>query len=483
MRVSAPRPLTAATREASIVAFVVVAFGTLLFLSLYKGGEAAVFVMLPLIAVGCAVCGLVLLFACAGSAPAVIAYLAVLVFVNDAYFRTREPGDLGLDWQNGIKFALWAGAGTIGAVHLGHTWRLLLRPPVVLGIVYIAIALTSSLYSAAPSYSFSTAFGVLAMLLFAGALITTVTEKQILLGAVLSLWVFVLAGWVIYFEVPSLGRSPFITVDGSLIERICGIAGQANALGGETAVSLALLFLLWHRGHCGLFVVLPIGATSLFTLLATDSRTALLSVLFGVAAVIARRSLWTWGSSLLGVTLGVVLLAGVPLRYALSLTHGLSRSGDDPSEFLTLTGRTKIWEFAWDKIVLSPWVGYGYNSSKFILPQFLGLVGIQVDEAHNMWLQNLLGLGVLGTLPLAILVIYLLVEYVRAPDAFRDLFFFIMLVWGITVAGALGSTPTVMTLVSLVGLLSAARGPAAGGRGSRQLRPNSLPRDGIARPR
>ncbi len=432
-------------REAWIAVLAIALCAGISLLALYASRDMAALVVLPLALMLCLVAGVVMLFACAGSAPALMAFLFVLVFVNDALFRVREPGDLGLDWQNAMKFGLWAGAAAIGLAHLGRSWRLFMQPTVGLILVYLGIALTSSIYSAAPNYSFSTAFGALGMLLCAGAMAVALTEKQLLLTCCLSLCAFVLAGWVVYFVIPELGRSPFITADGSLIERICGLAGQANALGCSLAVLLALVFLLWYRGHCGLLVVLPLGGVGLFTLLAADSRTALLAALIGMAAVVARRSLWVWGSALLAVSLGVILIAGVPLRYLMGFTGGLSRSGD-PAEMFTLTGRTEIWAFVWDKIQLQPWFGYGYNSSKFILPLFLGLPGLTVDEAHNTWLQNLLGTGIFGTLPLAALVIVQLVNYVRSPEPFRDLFLFIMLVWGITVAGAYGSTPTVMTL-------------------------------------
>jgi len=165
----------------------------------------------------------------------------------------------------------------------------------------------------------------------------------------------------------------------------------------------------------------------------------------GIAAVILRRSVWLWGSAALGAAVLALLALSVQLRDVMSLSGGLSRSGD-PSELFTLTGRTEIWEFAWDKIVLSPWIGYGYNSSKFILPEFDGLPGLKVDEAHNMLLQNLLAVGVIGTIPLLCMILHMLADFIRAPDPRRDLFTFLMLVWGVTVAGAFGSTPTVLSL-------------------------------------
>ena len=451
-----PPQLTARAREAGLAVLVAAILAASLALTLAAAQNTPALMVLPLALTVCVAAGLVLLYACMGSKPAIMAFLFVLVFVNDALFRVREPGDLGLDWQNAMKFALWAGAAAIGVARLGQSWRLFLQPRLLLILIYLGIGLLSSLYSASPSYSFGTVFGMFGMLLLGAAVAVTLSEKQFLLTFALSLTVFVLAGWVVYFAIPALGRSPFITADGSLVERICGLAGQANAFGCSLATLLAVLFLLWYRGHCRLFVVAPLGAIALGTLLAADSRTALLAVMVGVAAVLARRSLWVWGSSLLAASLGIVLIAGVPLRYLLGLTSGLSRSGD-PTEMLTLTGRTEIWAFVWDKIQLEPWFGYGYNSSKFILPLFLGLPGLIVDEAHNTWLQNLLGTGVIGTAPLVALVVVQLVAYVRSPDSFRDVFLFIMLVWGITVAGAYGSTPTVMTLAVFASQFGAVR--------------------------
>ncbi len=435
----------AALRDAGIVGAGVLAMAAVILLSLRLGREADAFALLPLALVVAAVAGWVFLLACAGSVPAMLAFLVVLVFVNDALFRVREPGEVGLDWQNAMKFALWAGAGAIGICTLPRSLPLLRGGAIGWLMAYLAYAMLSSLYSAAPVFSFATAFGFVSMGLFAAALAAAASEKQIMLTFALSLLAFTLAGWVAYFALPEIGRSLFITSHGTVVERMCGLAGQPNALGNGLAVYIALVFLLWYRGHVGWAVAAVLGGTGLATLLVADSRTALGAVMVGIVAVILRRSVWLWGSAALGATVLALLALSVQLRDVMSLSGGLSRSGD-PSELFTLTGRTEIWEFAWDKIVLSPWIGYGYNSSKFILPEFTGLPGLKVDEAHNMLLQNLLAVGVIGTIPLLCMIFHMLTDFIRAPDPRRDLFTFLMLVWGVTVAGAFGSTPTVLSL-------------------------------------
>ena len=455
-RAGAALQASASARQFVVIALIGCVSLAACLLALLVAAEQPALMILPLALAVSVTAGIVMLFAFCGSAPAMIAFLFVLVFVNDGLFRVRAPGDLEMDWQTVMKFALWAGAAAIGIGQIGRSWRLFCRPSVALILTWLGIALLSSFYSASAVYSFSTAFGMAAMLLLAAGTSVTLTEKQALLTVALSLCVFALAGWVVYFAVPELGRSPFITADGSIVERICGLAGQANALGGALAVLLAASFLLWFRGHCGLLTVAPMAAIGMFTLLAADSRTALLAFLIGAAAIVARRSLWRFGASLLAASVGAMLIAAVPLRTLFGMIGGMSRSGD-PSEMLTLTGRTEIWAFVWDKIQLQPWFGYGYNASKFILPLFLGLPGLTVDEAHNTWLQNLLGTGIVGTAPLVALVIVQLVLYVRSPNSFRDMLLFIMLVWGITVAGPYGSTPTVMTLLVFMSHMAPAR--------------------------
>ena len=458
-----------AVRDMVLSVIVVTVFAGLTVAAFTASRELSALAVVPL-ALPAGICvGLLVLWACAGSGPALLTYFAILVFVNDALFRTREAGEIGLDWQNAMKFALWGGAAAIGLCHLGAARRMALSPPFLLGFVYAAYAMVSSLYSEAFAYSFGTAFGVLAMILLALAVSVRLEERQILLTCTLTLWLFVLIGWLVYYAVPDLGRSPFLTVDNELVERICGIAGQANALGRVLAIMLGLVFLLWYRGQCGLGLALPIVVTGLVTIMAADSRSSLLALLIGIAAVLANRSLWSLAGFLLGGLVGVLTFLGIPLRELLHSLARFSRSGD-PTEVFTLTGRTDIWTFAWDKIDQSPWIGYGYNSAKFILPKFLDL-GIQIDDAHNMWLQSLLAGGIIGTIPLVLLFAWLLLRYITRPDPVRDLFAIMTLIYGITSSGAFGSTANLLTLMIFVGAGLAARTPIANSAARRNRAP------------
>ena len=440
-------------RDVWLAVFLTIVFTLAAWASFEASREISALMVIPLVLTLGGVAAIAFLYAAAGSVPAFMLFLFVLIFVNDALFRVRDAGAVGLDWQNAMKMALWGAAAVIGFANLRGLGSLLGGAMSML-IAYSVFTMVSAIYSLTPSYSAATGFGMLALALIGVASAHKLSEEQILKISIGSLLLFILAGWIVYYAVPELGRSPFMTAHGTIVERLCGIAGQANSLGRIVAVFLGLCFLVWYRGYGGLLTLLPLMAIGMTTLLVADSRASLLAFIIAAAAVLTRRTLWIWGASILGGLAGLLGLLGVPLRALLGLTSILSRSGD-PTELFTLTGRTEIWAFSWEKIEEQPWLGYGFNSSKLIFPQFRAL-GIEIEGAHNMLLQNLLSVGIIGTIPLVVLVIYLVVGYVRRPEPLRDFFFFFTMIYGITEAGAFGTTPSILTLFLFIGVAHAA---------------------------
>jgi exopolysaccharide production protein ExoQ len=68
----------------------------------------------------------------------------------------------------------------------------------------------------------------------------------------------------------------------------------------------------------------------------------------------------------------------------------------------TLTGRTKIWAAVMREIEDRPWLGYGYHAvwgDKSGWGPFAWIsknAGFQAQHAHNSWLEQWLGMGLLG---------------------------------------------------------------------------------------
>ena len=254
-------------------------------------------------------------------------------------------------------------------------------------------------------------------------------------------------GWV-YYKNPTLGTSEFWTYSGIEL-RMCGIAGQANNLGSICAKYLGVIFLLWMAGRCRLLVALPLVGLGVVSLVASDARTGMIAIVVGIAiSTLAQSFRGLMAASLVAVT-GVIASVIFSFRMDALGSH-FSRSGD-PTEVFTLTGRLEIWDFVEKEIMERPFLGWGYNASKVILPQHIGFQdGLMVDTAHNMLLQSLLSVGFIGTLPIIAVVIYLFVNMLYRPNRFRDLFFVIIFLSGISDTSALGTTPSILTLLFLM---------------------------------
>ncbi|WP_169801687.1 O-antigen ligase family protein [Millisia brevis] len=91
--------------------------------------------------------------------------------------------------------------------------------------------------------------------------------------------------------------------------------------------------------------------------------------------------------------------------------------GQDARGLSTLTGRTVIWERALIHIEGNEWLGLGYYSGHRIgLPRIDSLFS-GYSNLDNTWLENLVGVGVFGTLGMAMFVALGTLRCVRYPSA------------------------------------------------------------------
>ena len=72
----------------------------------------------------------------------------------------------------------------------------------------------------------------------------------------------------------------------------------------------------------------------------------------------------------------------------------ISRSGNS-DEIQNLTGRTEVWEDAWEKTIAAPWLGYGYGCSRFLMNSETSTDFVP-NHAHNLLLNTALCIGFPG---------------------------------------------------------------------------------------
>jgi O-antigen ligase len=438
--------------EAVVVTGMVVAFAVFLAACFKMSSEMPLVVFVPILCLLGFIAAVVVARAATGSVPAIIAVLAVLVFLTNGNFRVRDnAADISLDWQSLLKFIVWIACGMAGLPHLPQVKRILDHWGATLWLGYICFALVSVFYAPSPTISFGYALSLLCFYIFTFALAEKLSEATILWTITLTLAVFFIISWIVVYADPDLGLARDLP---GAERRMGGIAGQPNSLGSVCAIYLGTVFVLAWKRYCRLVPALSLAALGYVTLMASDSRTSLIAVAAGMLAVIVSRSIWLLAGMGLAATLALVGTLSFPEQLE-ALGTSMSRSGD-ANEMVTLTGRTQIWEFTWQKILESPIFGWGYNSSKVILTQHIGFAnGLIVDQAHNLLLQNLLSVGFIGTLPLIGLFLKLVVDIARGRPAPLSVLFLVMVfVNGISDPAALGGSPTVLTLMFILASLS-----------------------------
>jgi exopolysaccharide production protein ExoQ len=81
----------------------------------------------------------------------------------------------------------------------------------------------------------------------------------------------------------------------------------------------------------------------------------------------------------------------------------------------TLTGRTAIWAWAFDKVPDSPWMGHGFDSMWKIMPPF-GSDRFEARHAENELLQQLYAYGIVGSILFVGVYVSLFRSIRRCPD-------------------------------------------------------------------
>ena len=297
-------------------------------------------------------------------------------------------------------------------VSMKDTARALLRQPALLLI--LAIVSASILWSVAPdqtgrrivAITFTTLGGVALGARYRWSPMTEVLATCFAILAVLSF----LAGAFI----PSIGRMATIFPGAWR-----GLWEEKNALGGNMTIGFVVFAaaammeprrrVLWSG-----FAVL-----ALVLVLLSTSKTSLVSLMLGASAIgfiaLARRGPIMGVISSFGA---VVAIFSVLAFLFIAADVAFAVLGKDA----TLTGRTNIWAGVLFEIHQRPLLGYGYGavwddkSGWGPVYWITKIAGFRAAHAHNSWLEQWLGLGVLGlcawslyfaqTLILAIVAVY-----------------------------------------------------------------------------
>ncbi len=328
------------------------------------------------------------------------ALVPLFVFFIESNFREVDGETFNFDFQVALRLGLVACCGAFGLFHIRRTFFHLERFPAAWSFLLIIWAAMTLPIAVKTDHAFAATFALFGITLFAPAALLQLGPARFLSLFCLGLLVFLVGCWVTWYVFPDLGRTSYNLFPQDYMgrERFAGLA-PANGTGRQAALCTTLLLVLGCEKVWKWRYVIPSSMLSVYTLYATDSRTAMLSAI-AAATLIGLRMLGTRPLILAFLMFGFIGSIGVFVREAGivpvtadSVLSNVART-KDAEELYSLTGRLGLWEFTWSKIKASPVYGYGYGCARFVMPES-GMVWGNF-QAHNLLLNITLCLGLVG---------------------------------------------------------------------------------------
>jgi len=176
----------------------------------------------------------------------------------------------------------------------------------------------------------------------------------------------------------------------------------ASEVGATITFVLSTMF--WSKRHYSQRLLrLPLSVYLLplvVILIATRARGAIAATLAATIAMALKRyrtlRVVSWFGAAIGVLMLLVFVNGGLDANLLESGSGVSQyllRGGSSAQLLSLNGRTELWRGVIRLVMKRPLLGYGFVSARKVLPN---MVSWDAGEAHDTYLELLLGLGIIG---------------------------------------------------------------------------------------
>lgn len=388
--------------------------------------------------------------ALAGKSWAVGWYLIGSIFIYDAQFRVRDIADESIDWQVILKILLWIGAMIVGAANLRRYAYQFTKGSSVWLLVFIAVAISSVVYSVDPLFSAVALFGFIATIALVGAAASVLSEQEIVSYLTWGLLAICVVSMVSFVVLPGMRDHQTVSLLGFQFERLGGVH-HTNNIGRAASIVLGLLAIkrIAYKERVSWFILV-------FTLVAlawTTSRTAMLGLGAAVFLVLtANRKGASFVLTVLVLTISIFVLANS--RYSAdAVLSTVSRSGS-AEEIYTATGRLYVWNYALQRVAEAPWFGHGFGSTGEVMSAVrMQGTNFTTNHPHNLFLSVIIMTGLVGFVPFVMLIIGQLKSFWRRPNKYIDFLLLFTVISGLFETVAMMSLPSTMLIVWLTSLV------------------------------
>ncbi len=393
-----------------------------------------------------AVTMLVLWRALSGDRRMLMLLLAACIFIVDAVFRVRSYSDKSIDFQIVMKAGTWALLIMVAVSRLSATLSAAISGERLLWTLFFGWLLFTTTLAPNPVYSLVAVFSLISFFMFFASISSRFSLEDVLITILIACLLLAVVSLIVYFAVPSLGRSRVWVGNNQVISgRLAGIAGNANSIGRICCLGLIIVALCWRRlSVAWRFAPFAAGGILGLTLILANSRTsmAVALVVIGMHVLMRSRNL-----HILVAFLAAVFLASLlAMPFSNDVLVALSRSGR-AEELATGTSRTLIWSVVTNLSWQKPLTGWGYGSSLFILPQYERFMGHAAPHAHNMILQLWFTTGFIGVALFLVAIVSRFILAIRRGERMIIALLLFVIFNGLTESSAFGGIANITSVV------------------------------------
>ncbi len=372
-------------------------------------------------------------------------FLGLFLFITEANFRNRGLDDTSIDFQILLRIAVWAGVTAFSALYFRRVVSILFSVNARYLTFYCILCLLTTAISPIPLYTFVNATIQILFLIFAATLAINLSINQICLPIFYMSLAFHIISLALIPIFPELTIMQFWGLEEIGGQRITGLSGSANGYGQMAGLAIVTTQYLRKKNVIKRNIYITSMLLFIGCILASWSRTSIFITLIGVMFI--EKDIFKKYKSTI-ILIGFIMIFSYLLVYDFDdILLKFSRNGSI-DEIFTFTGRTDIWSAVWSESLKSPIFGYGYASTKMLLPQIFETDwGWSTVTAHNMFLQSLFATGLLGILLISMTLLIFFMICRRVNDGMLNYFLFLTIINGLFESGAIGPIPNKLTFI------------------------------------
>jgi len=289
-------------------------------------------------------------------------------------------------------------------------------------IFYILLAFTSVSWTYSMDSTMKSLLLLLSMIMLAELIVSKIKFDSFMMLSLHTLDAIVLISLLL--DIVGVGFTKMYFVHD--VVRYAGITYGAHAIAQVALIALIFraYFIVQKESKINLFNIVMLFLYC-YSIYLADSRQVQVAMVFmfliGLHLFLKSRF-----SNLIILYIPLIVILIITAFFInVNIVEGMQRTGSE--DVYTFTGRTYIWSASIDLIKEKYILGYGYGAGGDALYDYYGTLSLWTTySAHNLYIQQLLDLGIIGLVFILIMIIYYIYISIKLKESLF-LFYIVMI--------------------------------------------------------